>query len=152
MCCSRCGPLALPGSQPTHSEWADPSEISPPRPIPPSACWMNEWHVPSRCGGLAWWWCSLWVGDGGWWLMVVVMGQQRSHHRRSRKRSRSVVDDDEGHLIYHRGDMLRARCIEYIPLFFSVNYLYLFCYSLVLLWCTVAKYPFYCRHVLYLGG
>uniref|UniRef100_A0A8C7K4C5 dual-specificity kinase n=1 Tax=Oncorhynchus kisutch TaxID=8019 RepID=A0A8C7K4C5_ONCKI len=33
----------------------------------------------------------------------------RSHHRRSRKRSRSVEDDDEGHLIYHRGDMLRAR-------------------------------------------
>ncbi|XP_064810456.1 dual specificity protein kinase CLK4-like isoform X2 [Oncorhynchus masou masou] len=33
----------------------------------------------------------------------------RSHHRRSRKRSRSVVDDDEGHLVYHRGDMLRAR-------------------------------------------
>ncbi|XP_020502149.1 dual specificity protein kinase CLK4 isoform X1 [Labrus bergylta] len=34
---------------------------------------------------------------------------RRSHHRRSRKRSRSVVDDDEGHLIYHSGDMLRAR-------------------------------------------
>ncbi|XP_029962076.1 dual specificity protein kinase CLK4-like isoform X2 [Salarias fasciatus] len=33
----------------------------------------------------------------------------RSHHRRSRKRSRSVEDDDEGHLIYHIGDMLRAR-------------------------------------------
>ncbi|KAM6953295.1 dual specificity protein kinase CLK4-like [Aplochiton taeniatus] len=32
---------------------------------------------------------------------------QRSHHRR--KRSRSVEDDVEGHLIYHRGDMLRAR-------------------------------------------
>uniref|UniRef100_A0A6Q2X8E6 dual-specificity kinase n=1 Tax=Esox lucius TaxID=8010 RepID=A0A6Q2X8E6_ESOLU len=37
------------------------------------------------------------------------MGQQRSRHRRSRKRSRSVEDDDEGHLIYHRGDMLRDR-------------------------------------------
>uniref|UniRef100_A0A673AWW7 dual-specificity kinase n=1 Tax=Sphaeramia orbicularis TaxID=375764 RepID=A0A673AWW7_9TELE len=34
---------------------------------------------------------------------------RRSHHRRSRKRSRSVEDDDEGHLIYHSGDMLRAR-------------------------------------------
>ncbi|KAM4554805.1 dual specificity protein kinase CLK4b isoform 2-T3 [Odontesthes bonariensis] len=32
---------------------------------------------------------------------------RRSHHRR--KRSRSVEDDDEGHLIYHSGDMLRAR-------------------------------------------
>uniref|UniRef100_A0A6Q2WSJ1 dual-specificity kinase n=1 Tax=Esox lucius TaxID=8010 RepID=A0A6Q2WSJ1_ESOLU len=32
-----------------------------------------------------------------------------SRHRRSRKRSRSVEDDDEGHLIYHRGDMLRDR-------------------------------------------
>ncbi|XP_067373765.1 dual specificity protein kinase CLK4-like isoform X1 [Channa argus] len=34
---------------------------------------------------------------------------RRSHQRRSRKRSRSVKDDDEGHLIYHSGDMLRAR-------------------------------------------
>uniref|UniRef100_A0A671VDK7 dual-specificity kinase n=1 Tax=Sparus aurata TaxID=8175 RepID=A0A671VDK7_SPAAU len=34
---------------------------------------------------------------------------RRSHHRRSRKRSRSVEDDGEGHLIYHSGDMLRAR-------------------------------------------
>ncbi|KAF7658848.1 hypothetical protein LDENG_00006840 [Lucifuga dentata] len=34
---------------------------------------------------------------------------RRSHHRRSRKRSRSFEDDDEGHLIYHSGDMLRAR-------------------------------------------
>ncbi|KAM7417777.1 hypothetical protein PAMA_017430 [Pampus argenteus] len=32
---------------------------------------------------------------------------RRSHHRR--KRSRSVEDDGEGHLIYHSGDMLRAR-------------------------------------------
>ncbi|TNM98718.1 hypothetical protein fugu_013282 [Takifugu bimaculatus] len=34
---------------------------------------------------------------------------RRSRHRRSRKRSRSFEDDDEGHLIYHIGDMLRAR-------------------------------------------
>ncbi|XP_076021049.1 dual specificity protein kinase CLK4-like isoform X2 [Genypterus blacodes] len=34
---------------------------------------------------------------------------RRSHHRRSRKRSRSFEDDDEGHLIYHSGDMLKAR-------------------------------------------
>ncbi|KAI9539023.1 hypothetical protein NQZ68_009100 [Dissostichus eleginoides] len=34
---------------------------------------------------------------------------RRSQQRRSRKRSRSVEDDDEGHLIYHSGDMLRAR-------------------------------------------
>lgn len=46
--------------------------------------------------------------------------QRRSQHRRSRKRSRSVEDDDEGHLIYHSGDMLRARCIEYIPFFPTV--------------------------------
>ncbi|XP_005795375.1 dual specificity protein kinase CLK4-like isoform X1 [Xiphophorus maculatus] len=32
---------------------------------------------------------------------------RRSHQRR--KRSRSVEDDDEGHLIYHNGDMLKAR-------------------------------------------
>ncbi|XP_075889063.1 dual specificity protein kinase CLK4-like isoform X1 [Nelusetta ayraudi] len=32
---------------------------------------------------------------------------RRSHHRR--KRSRSFEDDGEGHLIYHSGDMLRAR-------------------------------------------
>ncbi|XP_024918856.1 dual specificity protein kinase CLK4-like isoform X2 [Cynoglossus semilaevis] len=32
---------------------------------------------------------------------------RRSHRRR--KRSRSVEDDGEGHLIYHNGDMLRAR-------------------------------------------
>uniref|UniRef100_A0A8C2XI39 dual-specificity kinase n=1 Tax=Cyclopterus lumpus TaxID=8103 RepID=A0A8C2XI39_CYCLU len=34
---------------------------------------------------------------------------RRSQQRRSRKRSRSVEDDGEGHLIYHSGDMLRAR-------------------------------------------
>ncbi|XP_047210046.1 dual specificity protein kinase CLK4-like isoform X1 [Girardinichthys multiradiatus] len=34
---------------------------------------------------------------------------RRSHRHRSRKRSRSVEDDDEGHLIYHSGDMLKAR-------------------------------------------
>lgn len=46
---------------------------------------------------------------------------RRSHQRRSRKRSRSFEDDDEGHLIYHSGDMLRARCIEYIPFFSNVH-------------------------------
>ncbi|KAI5624895.1 dual specificity protein kinase CLK4 isoform X1 [Silurus asotus] len=41
--------------------------------------------------------------------------RSRSRHRRShsrshrRKRSRSVEDDEEGHLIYHSGDILRAR-------------------------------------------
>lgn len=53
--------------------------------------------------------------------------QRRSHHRRSRKRSRSVEDDGEGHLIYHSGDMLRARCIEYIPFFFLL--LFTLCHS-----------------------
>uniref|UniRef100_A0A8B9HT68 dual-specificity kinase n=1 Tax=Astyanax mexicanus TaxID=7994 RepID=A0A8B9HT68_ASTMX len=33
-------------------------------------------------------------------------------------RTRSFEDDEEGHLIYHNGDMLRARCIEHIS--FSV--------------------------------
>ncbi|KAL4659812.1 dual specificity protein kinase CLK4-like isoform X1 [Arapaima gigas] len=55
--------------------------------------------------------------------------QRSSHHRRGRRspsrqdhlrshrrnRSRSFEDDEEGHLIYHNGHMLRARCIEYIP-------------------------------------
>uniref|UniRef100_A0AAX7UT92 dual-specificity kinase n=1 Tax=Astatotilapia calliptera TaxID=8154 RepID=A0AAX7UT92_ASTCA len=36
-----------------------------------------------------------------------MSSSRRSHHRR--KRSRSFEDDDEGHLIYHSGDMLRAR-------------------------------------------
>ncbi|KAG5284953.1 hypothetical protein AALO_G00032330 [Alosa alosa] len=39
--------------------------------------------------------------------------KHRSHHSDSRsqrrKRTRSVEDDEEGHLIYHNGDMLRAR-------------------------------------------
>ncbi|KAK2890886.1 hypothetical protein Q8A67_013529 [Cirrhinus molitorella] len=39
---------------------------------------------------------------------------RRSHHHSDsrshrRKRSRSIEDDEEGHLIYHSGDMLRAR-------------------------------------------
>ncbi|XP_067103546.1 dual specificity protein kinase CLK4 isoform X1 [Osmerus mordax] len=33
----------------------------------------------------------------------------RRRQRRNRKRTRSVEDDDEGHLIYHWGDMLRDR-------------------------------------------
>lgn len=122
----------------THPLWMGRSiRISPPRPIPPSppAEWMNGTFRPVVVA----WPDVLWVDDdGGWWLMMVVMGQQRSHHRRSRKRSRSVVDDDEGHLIYHRGDMLRARCIEYIP-FLSLSTSYLLC-CCFFIWCTVAKY------------
>lgn len=64
-------------------------------------------------------------------VMLVPMNLpaplQRSQRR---KRTRSVEDDEEGHLIYHNGDMLRARCIEYIPLFslflfFVLFFLYL---------------------------
>lgn len=40
--------------------------LSPTSDSPLSARWMNEWHVPSGCGGLAW--CSL--GRWWWWLMV----------------------------------------------------------------------------------
>lgn len=84
-------------------------------PTPPPLAWLNEWRCRVVVG-----WC--WLTDGllMWWRIAAVPVQRRSHHRRSRKRSRSVEDDDEGHLIYHSGDMLRARCIEYIPFFSTV--------------------------------
>uniref|UniRef100_A0A8C1LX94 dual-specificity kinase n=2 Tax=Cyprinus carpio TaxID=7962 RepID=A0A8C1LX94_CYPCA len=49
--------------------------------------------------------------DSDWCLMVVMMVMmipllQRSHRR---KRTKSIEDDEEGHLVYHNGDMLRAR-------------------------------------------
>lgn len=72
---------------------------------PPWSGWMN--------GDVALWWPGAgWLADGllVWWRIAAVPVQRRSHHRR--KRSRSFEDDDEGHLIYHSGDMLRARCIE----------------------------------------
>uniref|UniRef100_A0A8C1S2Q8 dual-specificity kinase n=1 Tax=Cyprinus carpio TaxID=7962 RepID=A0A8C1S2Q8_CYPCA len=48
-----------------------------------------------------------WVNDdGGDDDDGVGPKPQRSHRR---KRSRSIEDDEEGHLIYHSGDMLRAR-------------------------------------------
>lgn len=80
-------------------------------PTPPSLG-LVEWMTVSRCGG------RCWLTDG---LLVWCPVQRRSHQRRSRKRSRSFEDDDEGHLIYHSGDMLRARCIEYIPFFSNVH-------------------------------
>lgn len=86
--------------------------IYPPLHLPPLA-WLNEW----RCRVVVAW---CWLTDGllMWWRIAAVPVQRRSHHRR--KRSRSVEDDGEGHLIYHSGDMLRARCIEYIPFFSTV--------------------------------
>lgn len=83
--------------------------------LPPWPGWMND--------DVALWWPGAgWLTDGllMWWRIAAVPVQRRSHHRRSRKRSRSVEDDGEGHLIYHSGDMLRARCIEYIPFFSTV--------------------------------
>lgn len=82
---------------------------------PPWPGWMND--------DVALWWPGAgWLADGllMWWRIAAVPVQRRSQQRRSRKRSRSVEDDDEGHLIYHSGDMLRARCIEYIPFFSTV--------------------------------
>uniref|UniRef100_A0A671NMH1 dual-specificity kinase n=1 Tax=Sinocyclocheilus anshuiensis TaxID=1608454 RepID=A0A671NMH1_9TELE len=48
--------------------------------------------------------------DSDWCLMVVMMVMmipllQRSHRR---KRTKSIEDDEEGHLVYHNGDMLRC--------------------------------------------
>lgn len=82
-------------------------------PLPPPSAWLNEW----RCRVVVAW---CWLTDGllVWWRIAAFPMQRRSRHRRSRKRSRSFKDDGEGHLIYHIGDMLRARCIEY-TLFFS---------------------------------
>lgn len=84
----------------------------PPLHLPPRPAWMND--------DVALWWPGAgWLTDGllMWWRIAAVPMQRRSHRRRSRKRSRSVEDDDEGHLIYHNGDMLKARCIEYTPFF-----------------------------------
>ena len=73
---------------------------------------MNEWRV------LAWFWrvCGGGDDDGGdggdAGTHEPTCPLQRSQRR---KRTRSVEDDEEGHLIYHNGDMLRARCIEHIP-------------------------------------
>lgn len=93
--------------------------IYPSLHLPPLA-WLNEW----RCRIVVAW---CWLTDGllMWWRIASVPVQRRSHHRRSRKRSRSFEDDDEGHLIYHSGDMLRARCIEYIPFFLLLFTLFL---------------------------
>lgn len=85
-------------------------------PTPPPLAWLNEWRCRIVVAGC-------WLTDGllMWWRIAAVPVQRRSHQRRSRKRSRSVEDDGEGHLIYHSGDMLRARCIEYIPFFSTVH-------------------------------
>lgn len=83
-----------------------------PLPAPPAA-WLNEW----RCRVVVAW---CWLTDGllVWWRIAAYPMQRRSRRRRSRKRSRSFEDDGEGHLIYHNGDMLKARCIEYTLFFY----------------------------------
>lgn len=96
----------------------DRAESIHPFTSPPWPGWMND--------GVALWWPGAgWLTDGllMWWRNAAGPVQRRSHQRRSRKRSRSFEDDDEGHLIYRSGDILRARCIEYTPFFFS------FCWS-----------------------
>lgn len=84
-------------------------------PLPPPSAWLNEW----RCR-VVMAWCLLTDGLLVWWRIAAFPMQRRSRHRRSRKRSRSFEDDGEGHLIYHIGDMLRARCIEYTLFFPTV--------------------------------
>lgn len=65
----------------------------------------------------------LWVNDDGADDDDGGPKPQRNHRR---KRSRSVEDDEEGHLIYHSGDMLRARCIEYTLFCFFLSSVSLF--------------------------
>lgn len=90
---------------------------------------LVEWMTMSRCGGRV-------LADGllVWWRIAAVPVQRRSHHRRSRKRSRSFEDDDEGHLIYHNGDMLKARCTEYTLFFFSLLLITLYLSLFLSLW------------------
>lgn len=78
-------------------------------PSSTSSRWMNDWRI------LAWFW-RVYDDHGG-----DAVGHeppppplQRSHRR---KRSRSFEDDEEGHLIYHNGLVLKARCIEHQPFF-----------------------------------
>ncbi|XP_066505669.1 dual specificity protein kinase CLK4 [Hoplias malabaricus] len=70
----------------------------------------RDWHHYSKSSGYS--------GRSGRSRRSSRRGRKRSrsrsrsrHHSRShrRKRSRSFEDDEEGHLIYHSGDMLRAR-------------------------------------------
>lgn len=44
------------------------------------------------------------------WMLLTTCRIQKSHRQR---RSKNVEDDEEGHLVYHTGDKLKARCIEY---------------------------------------
>lgn len=101
--------FAAPSSRPFACRCYWTGRIYPPLHLPPWPGWMND--------DVALWWLT----DGllMWWRFRV---QRRSQQRRSRKRSRSVEDDEEGHLIYHSGDMLRARCIEYILFFSTVDH------------------------------
>ncbi len=90
--------------------------LNGPNHFPPPI--VNEWMALSGPPRFSW------VNDGGD-DDAVGPKPQRSHRRR---RSRSIEDDEEGHLIYHSGDMLRARCIEYtLFCIFSFLSLFIFC-------------------------
>lgn len=73
--------------------------ITSPSSVLPS---LNEWMPRSGPPRFSW------VFDGG-----DDDGDPKPQRNHRRRRSRSVEDDEEGHLIYHSGDMLRERCIEY---------------------------------------
>ncbi|KAI2651213.1 Dual specificity protein kinase CLK4 [Labeo rohita] len=55
--------------------------------------------------------------------------RQRSRHRspcsdsrsHRRKRTKSIEDDEEGHLVYHNGDMLRARSMSEVDVLERIN-------------------------------
>ncbi len=91
--------------------------LNGPNHFPPPI--VNEWMALSGPPRFSW------VNDDGGDDDAVGPKPQRSHRR---KRSRSIEDDEEGHLIYHSGDMLRARCIEYtLFCIFSFLSLFIFC-------------------------
>lgn len=76
---------------------------------------LNEWMT--RLGlvltGVWWWWWWWWWSWCPWTSNPPPF--QKSHRR---KRTRSFEDDEDGHLIYHNGQVLRARCTEHVS--FSV--------------------------------
>lgn len=102
-CCCRRGLL-----------WASERVSFPPSPSPTLlAEWMNDTFGPGSD------WCLVMM-----MVVVVILVSmnvkspppfQKSHRR---KRTRSFEDDEDGHLIYHNGQVLRARCTEHVS--FSV--------------------------------
>ena len=66
---------------------------------------------------------SQWMNELAWLIhllnkwMNCWMGQTKFQRASSEDRSRgysSIKDDDEGHLLYHKGDMLHSRCTKFI--------------------------------------